>query len=93
MDDGPVLRIIALFATDFTSIDGIDHRCDLYFGTLGKRDRVRSLPVSKQFYSSICRSSGSTSMQSMEWIWASARFSAEVLQGSTVTTKGSASAG
>lgn len=29
MDDGPVLRIIALFAADFTSIDGTDHRCDL----------------------------------------------------------------
>jgi len=89
VDHNPADRFFALLTADFTSIYRVDHYylrecllrtwCD-YF-------------TAEPRYSSICRSSGGSSRHSIFPISLSARFSADDLHGSTVTTNGNASAG
>src|SRR5580698_5519877 len=89
VDHDPADGILALFAAYLTSINFVDHsRASMARRTLSVHCSLSTVP-----YSSICRSSGSTSMQSMARIGSSARLSAEDLHGSTVTTNGSALAG
>ena len=82
MDHDPSNRILALGAANFTSIDRVNH--------------FRPPPPHFLYlvpYSNICKFNGGSSMQSILPIVSIARFSAEDLHGSTVTTNGSACEG
>jgi hypothetical protein len=74
VDHDPAHRMVTFFSANLTSINRIDHHSASTPGP----------------YSSICKSSGSSIMQSRGRMLSRAFFSEEDLQGSTVTTNGSA---
>ena len=88
----PPHRLVALLTANLTSINTANHSFDpaLY---LFQQKESRTTPCDPDLYSSICKFNGSSSRQSILLMLANARFSADDLHGSTVTTNGSASAG
>lgn len=90
MDHDPSHRIVALGSANLASIDRIDqtqtsNKILVAFSSLAFGAYV--------CYSSICRFNGGSNRHSIVLIVLSARCNADDLQGSTVTTNGSACAG
>ena len=89
IDHNPAHRVLALRSANLTSINPVNHPL-----TSNRPVFTVDCSLSTVYcYSSICRFSGGSSIQSIFPIVSIARFSADDRHGSTVTTNGSACAG